>query len=410
VRYRRIAPFSALPRPDPTEADVSPDSPADRSGLPRPDLDRPEAADRAPDLRGRLDRLPPGHPSSPYETDGTPRRPLRELPGQDAHASEPPADGSAAETLDAHPGEAISADSSGAPGSADLRATQDEKGAGPTDRISPLSDVEWAGHVADVRDGLAGAAADGLVTSERHTIDKAGKIWSAERDAAHESIIEDLCTRADGVPCERESIVAGGLGGAGKSTVLSSHAGIDRSRYMTINPDDVKEEMGRRGLIPDVDGLSPMEASDLVHEESSYIAKRVARRALAEGKNVIWDITMSKQDTTEERIDDLHAAGYSVTGVFVDIPVETSVSRAEARHRAGHEEYRAGIGLGGRYVPSDIILAQADDDWGSQNRKTFEVVRHRFDQWSCYDNSVDGRPPVLAKTSQPDENREETAR
>jgi hypothetical protein len=145
-----------------------------------------------------------------------------------------------------------------------------------------------------------------------------------------------------------------------------------------------------------------------VHEESSHIAKRIARRALADGKNVIWDITMSTQDSTEERIDNLHAAGYSVDGIFVDIPVETSVRRAEARHRAGHEDFRAGIGQGGRYVPAEVILAQADEDWGSQNRKTFEAVRHRFDRWSRYDNSVDGRPAVLAETSHPD-NREETA-
>jgi hypothetical protein len=197
--------------------------------------------------------------------------------------------------------------------------------------------------------------------------------------------------------------------------VLGKHAGIDLTRYLTINPDDVKEEMGRRGLIPDVAGLSPMEASDLVHEESSHIAKRIARRALADGKNVIWDIALSRQDSAEERIDDLHEAGYSVTGIFVDIAVETvdiavetSVRRAESRHRSGHEEYRAGIGLGGRYVPPELIRAQADDGWGSKNRKTFEAVRHRFDQWSRYDNSVDGRPPVLAAASQPDVNREES--
>jgi predicted ABC-type ATPase len=285
--------------------------PAD-SAADRADLSRRDAPDRPGDLRDRLDRLPPGHPSSPYETDGTRRDPFPRL-------REPAAD-------------------------------NESEAAEPADRVPPLDDAEWHEHVAEVRSGLAG-----------------------------------------------------------KSTVLSSHAGIDRSRYLTINPDDIKEQMGRRGLIPHVEGLSPMEASELVHEESSFIAKRLALRATADQKNVIWDITMSRQDSTEDRIDNLHAAGYSVTGIFVDIPVETSVRRAEFRHRSGHEEYRAGIGLGGRYVPPEVIRAQADDDWGSKNRKTFEAIRHRFDQWSCYDNSVDGRPPVLAGASQPDENREERA-
>jgi predicted kinase len=124
--------------------------------------------------------------------------------------------------------------------------------------------------------------------------------------------------------------------------VLSKHAGINLSQYVTVNPDDIKEEMGKRGLIPEVEGLSPMEASDLVHEEPSAVAKQLARKALADRKNVIWDITMSSRESTERRIDDLRAAGYSVAGIFVDIPVETSVRRAEFRHRAGHEDYRAG--------------------------------------------------------------------
>jgi hypothetical protein len=191
--------------------------------------------------------------------------------------------------------------------------------------------------------------------------------------------------------------MAGGLGGAGKSTVLADHAGIDRSQYLTINPDDVKEEMARRGLVPEIEDVSPMEASDLVHEESSYLARQLALRAHADGKNLIWDITMSSRGSAERRIDDLWAAGYTrIEAVFVDIPVETSVSRAESRHRTDHDKYRAGHGLGGRFVPPEVIRGQVNNEWGSLNRKTFEELRPRFDKWSRYDNSVDGRDPVLA--------------
>ena len=92
------------------------------------------------------------------------------------------------------------------------------------------------------------------------------------------------------------AIIAGGLGGAGKDNSISQGtANIDLSKYLMINPDNIKEEMARAGMIPEVDSLSPMEASDLVHEESSTIAKRMARRAYAEGKNLIWDITMSSR-------------------------------------------------------------------------------------------------------------------
>ena len=96
--------------------------------------------------------------------------------------------------------------------------------------------------------------------------------------------------------------------------------------------------MARRDMIPPVDGLSPMEASDLVHEESSYVARQLALRAEGDGKNIIWDITMSSWASTERRIDELHSAGYTrIEGIFVDIPVETSVARADGRHWEGHD-------------------------------------------------------------------------
>jgi predicted kinase len=263
------------------------------------------------------------------------------------------------------------------------------------DRVRPLTDAEHADHVADVRRRLADARAAGLETDAMHTIDTGREVWSDERDAAHQEIVDTLYAQSAQVPCEGKAILAGGLPGAGKTTVLREHAGIDLSQYLMINPDNIKEEMARRGLIPDVPGLSPMEASDLVHEESSHIAKRLARTAQADGKNVIWDVTMAKADSTEKRIESLRAEGYThVDAIFIDVSAEVSFRRAELRYREGHDQYRAGIGWGGRYVPSDVIYSQVDGTWGSRNRCHFEQVKGHFDSWWIYDNSADDRPPV----------------
>ena len=208
----------------------------------------------------------------------------------------------------------------------------------------------------------------------------------------HDAIIADLYTGASDVPCERRAILAGGLPGAGKTTVLEQHAGIDRTQFLTINPDEIKNEMAKRGMVPEVAGLTPMEASDLVHEESSHIAKQLALRAMPEGKNVIWDITMSSRDSVERRITDLRTAGYArIEGIFVDIPVDVGIHRSDARHREGHDSYRAGHGQGGRFVPAEVIAAQADPDCGSRNRRTFEQIKPHLDAWLQYDNSVDGQ-------------------
>jgi predicted kinase len=262
-----------------------------------------------------------------------------------------------------------------------------------------LTDAEHAERVRTIGERLDWARDEGLATDKRYLVDRVRGIWTRERRDVHDAIVHDLYEESASVPCERQAIMAGGLGGAGKSTVLDSYAGIDRSRFLRINPDDIKEEMAKRGLIPELDRLSPMEASDLVHEESSHVAKLLARRAIKDGKNVIWDITMSTAGGTLQRLEVLHEARYATKGVFVDIGIDVAVQRADARHRQGHDDYLAGKGFGGRYVPPEVIRAQADAQWGSVNRRTFEEVKPRFSDWAVYDNSVNGREPQLVQAS-----------
>lgn len=364
---RAVSADRALPADRDFQADRVP---ADRDFLSdRRDLYRRDRPTPPDDLHRRLDQLPPGHPSSPYEPDGTPREPRTRLRGV-------------------------------------------ENSAFATDQIRPLTDAEWAEHRVEVRARIEKAQGDGLASNQQHTIDGKGQIWTAERASLHDMVIGDLLADSAHVPCDHKAIIAGGLGGAGKSTVLDGHAGIDRSQYLTINPDKIKEELAQRGAIPHVDGLTPMEASVLVHEEASHIAKQLALRAQADGRNVIWDITMSKLESAERRIDELRASGYHrVEGVFVDIPVELSIERADDRHRHDHENYRAGEGLGGRLVPEEVTRAQADDEWGSRNRRTFEELKQSFDSWSVYDNSVNDRDPLLVESSAESRpEREETSR
>ena len=277
------------------------------------------------------------------------------------------------------------------------RETDHAPGAGPADdAFRPLTDQEYAEHANEVRDRLSEAHDKGLSTECQYTVDPDHLRWTRDRRQIHIEITETIYSRAADVPCDHKAIVAGGLGGAGKTTILREQSGVDLSQYLMINPDDIKEEMAKWKLVPEVEGLSPMEATDLVHEESSAIAKQLARRAYADGKNLIWDITMSSAESTEKRINDLREAGYTkVEGVFVDIPVDLSITRTQSRHRLDHNEFRAGRGLGGRFVPSEVIRSQVDQVWGSQNRKTFELLKYKFDAWTRYDNSVDGRRAFL---------------
>lgn len=289
------------PSRHPGEVKALPDTP--KTG------DVPSGWRNADDLSARLEALPANHPSSPRYRSAETRR----------HDSSDSGRLSSAETR----GEAAVGDRAG-------------------DRdLPPLSDQEYAVHIRMVEVRLDEAERRGMSSQRLYTRDPEGKVWIKSRADQQIAILDDICRRNAGTRCDGEAVVAGGLGGAGKTTVLSRFAGVDRARYMTVNPDEIKEEMAERGMIPEVDGLSPLECSQLVHEESSLAAGSLAKRAHVEHRNVIWDVTMSRYESAVERIDDLRDAGYTdILGVFVDILAAKSVERSQNRHRAGMEECR----------------------------------------------------------------------
>lgn len=211
--------------------------------------------------------------------------------------------------------------------------------------------------------------------------------YSPEREAMHREIVEAIWARqnADQIPNDGKAIVMGGLPGSGKSTALDSpELGISRSDYLTVNPDEFKEELAARGLVPDVAGLKPMECSALIHEESGHIAKMLADKAQAEGKNLIWDITLGSEKSYAERVAPLrddHGPKYDdVKMIFVDVPIATSEDRAVDRYvRASDSD------LGGRWVPREYIAKAADPEWGSQNRAVFERTKDDASSWQLWD-------------------------
>jgi hypothetical protein len=185
-------------------------------------------------------------------------------------------------------------------------------------------------------------------------------IWSPERNAAQGQLVAGLYAAAAGVPCWGKAIMAGGLPGAGTLATVQA-AGTDLASYLTVSISVVLEQMAGQRLIPVVAGLSPLEAADLVHAEAQFIAKRIGMLALADGRNVLLDISWAARPSTDSWLAALRACGYEIHGVFADITIDESLRRTDAAHRRGEEERRAGRGHGGRFIPPEAIRALADD-------------------------------------------------
>lgn len=183
-------------------------------------------------------------------------------------------------------------------------------------------------------------------------------IWLPDRSRQQRLVVQALYADADEVACNRKAVFAGGLCGADKHQALSD-AGVDRRAYLTLSIDGILDQLAIRGLIPHLEGLSPLERADLVHAEAQHIAKRLAALAVADGRNILLDVTMGSQPSVQSWLVTLGLAKYGVHVVFAYIDVEEALEWADARHRRGEEDYKRGVGMGGRYISPDSVIAAA---------------------------------------------------
>src|SRR2546427_9190319 len=96
--------------------------------------------------------------------------------------------------------------------------------------------------------------------------------WTGERSRQQRRLVAATYQTAAAVPCERNAVIAGGLPGADKAGGLDE-SGVDRARYFTVSIDAILTRMAAARLLPEADGLSPLERSGLVHAEAQYLAK-----------------------------------------------------------------------------------------------------------------------------------------
>lgn len=197
-------------------------------------------------------------------------------------------------------------------------------------------------------------------------------------------------------PKDHKALITGGLGGSGKSTTLEKLKDLKAidslGDWITINPDDMKEEMVARGIFPTIEGVSTAEMANIMHGVSAELAHLLGERALSEGHNVIFDVTMgggvAKQpdgsvgSRANEIVSDLQRSGYAdIHGLFMDISVQNSIDNAMARHERGLVDLRAGRSTeGGRYVPEKIIrhntYAPGPGERGSPNPISYGLSKN----------------------------------
>lgn len=193
---------------------------------------------------------------------------------------------------------------------------------------------------------------------------------TAGRRALWRRLIEEARAEAPGARNEGKAIVLAGPPGAGKGHVQDDVLGLDKDAWLVVDADKFKEKLLREAVADgtyegflkpqairdrEAEGepFFPLELAALVHEESSYLARRLRDEALRDGTNVVLDSVLSDPDKAVQLGTRLEAAGYEVQVVDVEVPYELSQARIAQRWLNQYEgAVLTGSGLGGRWVPS----------------------------------------------------------
>lgn len=192
-----------------------------------------------------------------------------------------------------------------------------------------------------------------------------------ERSQLHARLLAEAFARTPDAVRDRKAIVLAGPPGAGKSTMLAQILGQDQHKYLIIDADNFKRALLEEALKdnsyntwltpPEVrtrqaagERFFPLELASLVHEESSFLATLMRRDVIRDGYNVVVDAVLSSESGALNLGQELHAAGYEIHVIDVEVPFEISEANIRQRWQDSYQQALAGNNpLGGRWVPSE---------------------------------------------------------
>ena len=234
----------------------------------------------------------------------------------------------------------------------------------------------------------------------RWTAAEVGQIWALERAKAHSEIAQQIAAKAVAVPSEGRAVLATGLPGPRKAAALKK--AIDPARHATVSPDAIKEELARRGLVPEAEGLSPAERGALVHPRlgMSRIWRSPGWRLPA--RTWRWTSPVPARRLWARTWITWPAAGTPVHGVHVHTPADAGA--AARAHRKGLESYRQGKGNGARLAPPDLVRS-AETRPGSTGQPALQTMtplrRCATGMASWQDWDATGKPELTEKSAEP---------
>jgi predicted ABC-type ATPase len=243
----------------------------------------------------------------------------------------------------------------------------------PLERLMPLA-AQFMSEIG-MPYRKAGEVADPRYQDTMRLHQRPDGTWDPERQKLHEAIIAGALAGVTPVDHPTATFLGGGTA-SGKSSVFPAGS---EANTVHIDSDKIKEQLPE---YPPMVAAGDRNAANHVHEESSYLARRIQAEAERRHLNFTLDSTGDGEyGKMRRKIDQARAAGHRVVGRYVTIDTEAAVQRA--RKRA--EET-------GREVPASVLRENHRAVAGVFRRLVDDRALDRAELW---DNTASPPAPRL---------------
>jgi predicted ABC-type ATPase len=207
---------------------------------------------------------------------------------------------------------------------------------------------------------------------------------TAERLArVHDPIVKAALNVSLPKPGEKKiAIMTMGGPASGKGTVLKQVSAAGHPMVL-VDPDHVKGQLPEyRQTVPPAGSNKPTfkGAAAMVHEESSFLAKRIRSEAVDAGHHIVIDGTGTNAKKFIATMKELKEKGYEVQVHFPHLEHDTGLERAKARASGS-----------GRYVP-DSFISHSYSLIDNNVEKIMAAAKEHGASFHMYDASKKGHP------------------
>ena len=154
----------------------------------------------------------------------------------------------------------------------------------------------------------------------------ANTVWTMERQKLHKEIVDKFLK--EGVTSDKPVFTMSGGGPASGKGFMIKKTGLDKSGNVIIDADEIKKLLPEYAAAQKKGGKAQQEAAGFVHEESSYLAKRIMAAASEKRFNVVLDGTGDNGiESLMKKVNKMKDKGYRVEAKYVSADTDLAAQR-----------------------------------------------------------------------------------